>query len=187
MRRMPRRYRGRKRSLLSGVVVVLISLALIGVIAHFDPARGELSGRAFASDGDSLRIGDERLRLLDIDAPELDQTCRRDDLDWACGRAARDRLAQLADDGLECSTFGRDRYQRLLAVCRAGDMEVNAQMVREGLAVSSNGYGSQEREAREAGQGIWAGEFVHPRAWRDGVRQPSGSGPWQAIRDWLGL
>jgi endonuclease YncB( thermonuclease family) len=187
MRRMPRRYRGRKRSLLSGVVVVLISLALIAVIAHFDPARGELSGRAFASDGDSLRIGDERLRLLDIDAPELDQTCRREGLDWACGRAARDRLAQLADGNLQCSTFGRDQYQRLLAVCRADDVDINAQMVREGLAVSSNGYGREEREAREAGQGIWAGEFVHPRAWRDGARQPVNGEPWQIIRDWLGL
>ena len=54
-----------------------------------------LSGTARAVDGDTLDLSGERVRLIGIDAPELDQSCQRDGQGWACGDWARiTRLAR---------------------------------------------------------------------------------------------
>ena len=64
-----------------------------------------IAGAARIVDGDTLAIGDVKIRLEGIDAPETDQVC----LDahaakWACGVVARDRLIAHIDGWLiECS------------------------------------------------------------------------------------
>lgn len=127
--------------------------------------------RYSAVDGDSLRAGREDVRLLGIDAPELFQTCRDGrGREWACGRAARDRLAALVAGGrVRCTSEGQDRYGRTLARCSAGPVgDIGETMIREGLAVDfmSGGYGGAEAEARAARRGIWAGSFERPQEWR---------------------
>jgi endonuclease YncB( thermonuclease family) len=125
-----------------------------------------------AIDGDSLRTADGDIRLLGIDAPELSQRCRIDGKEWACGRAAHERLKQLVARGdVRCEANGRDRYGRTLAHCLAGGRDIGETMVREGLALDfmQGGYARQEREARAARRGIWAGEFDLPQEHR---RQP---------------
>jgi endonuclease YncB( thermonuclease family) len=37
------------------------------------------------TDGDTIRIGDRRIRLYGIDAPEIKQICLKDNLEWKCG------------------------------------------------------------------------------------------------------
>lgn len=79
-------------------------------------------------DGDTVWIAREKIRLLDIDAPEMNGSCPAES---ALARQARDRLVvllQQADVTIERE--GRDRYGRTLA--RLGD--VGEQLVREGLA-----------------------------------------------------
>ncbi len=129
-------------------------------------------GAAGVSDGDSLRFGDERVRLIGIDAPELAQTCTDSaGQSWACGRVARQRLVQLVAGGnLECRYSKRDRYDRALAVCRVDEKDIGAILVSEGLAVSYNDYPSEEAIARRQKLGMWAGEFITPRNWRRGQR-----------------
>ncbi len=39
-------------------------------------------------------------------------------------------------------------------------------MVRAGWAISYGDYRSEERKARRAKAGLWAGEFVEPADWR---------------------
>ena len=47
----------------------------------------ELAGEAKVTDGDTIRIGDTRIRLWGIDAPERRQTCQgRDGCVYDCGR-----------------------------------------------------------------------------------------------------
>ena len=60
-------------------------------------------------DGDSLRCGTERVRLLRIDAVERGEPGYD---------AARDHLATLIDGSkVYCVTRARDRYHRLLGEC----------------------------------------------------------------------
>lgn len=166
-----------------GAVLVVVLLGCAAVIAAWlDPAPPPIAGNARASDGDSFRLGDQRVRLLGIDAPEYAQTC--DDArgrPWSCGRSARDRMAQLLGAGkVDCRPEDHDQYGRLLAVCTVGGRDIAQVMVAEGLAISSGRYWSDEQAARRDSKGIWAGGFETPRSWRDDHPRPS------SFLGWLG-
>jgi endonuclease YncB( thermonuclease family) len=129
-------------------------------------ARGHatLTGRAEAVDGDTLMVGGIRVRLEGIDAPEAEQTCTSAfGAHWPCGLEARRALARLVEGVLvECEERGQDKYKRLLGVCRAGSVELNAELVRRGLAWAfvrySQSYVAAEAAARAARVGIWSGK-----------------------------
>jgi len=58
--------------------------------ARSAPPAGPLVGGARVIDGDTIAIGETRIRLEGIDAPETAQRCGRRWLGtWACGVAAR--------------------------------------------------------------------------------------------------
>jgi endonuclease YncB( thermonuclease family) len=69
-----------------------------------------------------------------------------------------------------CEIRDTDRYERLVAVCKAGDVDLNREMIRQGWAVRFGtlglGYASAETEARSARRGIWRGDFERPQDWR---------------------
>ena len=127
------------------------------------------------TDGDTLRIGSERIRLHGIDAPESKQSCRAGGKTWACGEAATRALRErIAGRPVACEERDRDRYGRIVAVCRVAGADVNAWMVEQGWAVAyrkySMDYVSQEVAAKAARRGLWRGEFVQPSRWRRGER-----------------
>jgi endonuclease YncB( thermonuclease family) len=166
MRRNPRR-RGGVRRVVDLVLAVAILALLALVTARYQGWQDRtLTGVPRIADGDSLELGGTRIRLSGIDGPELGQTCTRDGSAYACGQMARDMLARLAARRIVCEGWERDRYGRLLARCRAGSIDVNAAMVSEGWAVAYGGYRDEERAAREAGRGLWAGSFERPQARR---------------------
>ncbi|MBX5199648.1 thermonuclease family protein [Rhizobium sp. NZLR10] len=172
-------------------VTAFALLALVALIAAKlnDAAKIEHAGAFHAADGDSLTLGDERLRLEGIDAPELNQSCIRAGESWACGRAARVALQGLVlASGTLCQGSRRDRYDRLLVICRSGaGGDINAAMVRRGMAISYGGYAREETEAKAAKAGLWAGTFERPRDVRDHARQSSGfDGPLRFIRRIVG-
>ena len=43
-------------------------------------------------DGDTIRINDEKIRFLGIDAPELNQNCIKNDEKISCGILAKEAL-----------------------------------------------------------------------------------------------
>ena len=137
-----------------------------------------LTGRAEAVDGDTLAVGGVRVRLEGIDAPEARQTCT--DLSgraWNCGAEAQRLLERLVANVIViCEERGLDKYKRLLGVCRAAGIDINAELVRRGLAWAftrySQTYVAIEAEARRARVGIWSG--TAKPAWE--VRAES----WQA-------
>ena len=135
--------------------------------------RVTISGPARVVDGDTMDVRGTRIRLFGIDAPERDQMCRDRKRSWACGqratRALRDRIGNRT---VRCDE--RDREDRIVAVCRAGAVELNQWMVREGWALAyrhfTRSYVDEENRARAARRGIWRGEFVPPWDWRRGKR-----------------
>src|SRR5207302_4566860 len=85
-------------------------------------------------DGDTITVQladrKEKVRLIGIDAPEIDQA------PW--GIQARDALRGLLDGKtvrLETDITVRDQYRRLLAYVYVGEMLVNLELVRQGQAV----------------------------------------------------
>ena len=64
--------------------LAFLSLVLVAAIA----AAAGISGVASVTDGDTLRIGSERIRLHAIDAPESAQSCHAGGKTWPCGEAA---------------------------------------------------------------------------------------------------
>src|SRR5439155_21678552 len=72
----------------------------------------DLSGSVRVVDGDTLAIGDTRIRLWGIDAPEIKQTCQgRDGQTYECGRDNADVMRELTlDRTVERDTRDRDRY-----------------------------------------------------------------------------
>ena len=136
--------------------------------------RGDrVEGRASVVDGDTLEIHGARIRLHGIDAPESRQSCTRAEGEWRCGtEAARALDALVADRPVSCEVRDVDRYRRLVATCRQGATDLNAAMVRAGMAMAyrrySRDYVAAEDAARAEGKGIWAGPFTPPWDWRRG-------------------
>lgn len=123
-----------------------------------------ISGYARIVDGDTLEIDKVRIRLEGIDAPEAGQTCsnasrRR----WECGIAATRELADMtAGREVHCTGTEYDSYGRLIAICYVGSLELNAEMVRRGLAWAFVRYSRRlahvEADARKMRVGIWQGD-----------------------------
>lgn len=152
-----------------GLTVIILGL-LILLAARLD--RGEdrrAEGMAFVNDGDSIRLGGERIRMRGIDAPEYAQTCRRNGADYACGTLARLSLVRLIAGGpVSCTGWRHDRYGRLLGDCTAANgNNLNRAQVEAGWAVAYGDFEQEEARARSGKAGIWAGTFDRPRDWRD--------------------
>lgn len=137
------------------------------------PSGDSVTGRSHVVDGDTLAIGDVRIRLDGIDAPELGQTCQRAFVgSWACGTAAKTQLETLiAGRDVTCEDKGRDVYGRMLGHCLAGDVDLNDRMVRAGYAWAflkySRTYVAAEAEARAQRVGVWQGDAEPPWTFRE--------------------
>ena len=149
-------------------------LALLAIIVAL-PVQAQMSGVPSVTDGDTLKIGAQRIRLHGIDAPESKQTCRAGGKTWRCGAASTHALRKhLGGRPISCEERDRDRYGRIVAVCRLAGADVNAWMVSQGWAVAyrkySSNYVEEEAVAKAARRGVWRGEFVPPSRWRRGER-----------------
>jgi len=89
------------------------------------------------TDGDTVRCGDERIRLLGIDAPELPGHCRRG---RTCApgdpHASTASLRAALERGpLTILRTGTDRYGRTLATMRAESEDLSCWQLRSGMAI----------------------------------------------------
>lgn len=153
-------------------------LALALGLAPGSALAQRVSGPAVAVDGDTLDMTGVRVRLFGIDAVERGQTCARGGEAWGCGEEARALLAELvAGETVACEPRDTDAYGRMVAVCRAGRLDLSAVMAEAGLAVAmerySDAYLAAAARARAQRAGIWAGEFVAPEDWRAANRGDS--------------
>lgn len=83
-------------------------------------------------DGDTFWVAGEKIRIANIDAPEIRGYCAEE---RTLADRATQRLSELLSSApLSITRQGEDRYGRTLALVRAGDTEAGAALVREGLA-----------------------------------------------------
>ncbi len=103
---------------------------------------------AYVNDGDTLRTTEgQRVRLVQIDAPELRGDC--------FGKAALVALRRLAPEGTQITLVrdpvldAVDRYGRVLRYVVVAGTNVNLALVREGAAAPYFFRGARGRYARE--------------------------------------
>lgn len=158
------------RSWLSAMVLAgALTMMLLG------PSWADVVGEARVIDGDTIEVAGERIRLHGIDAPEARQTCVIAGQRWRCGESATLALEhEVEGHSVTCRGKKRDRYGRIIAVCYAGENDLNALMVRDGWALAyrryAKDYVTEETEAQNAFRGMWRGQFVPPWKWRRNIR-----------------
>jgi len=171
-----------------GLAAALVALSILASTVGTEaagPSRGSsarskqaaatrvITGRATVVDGDGVEIGGTKIRLFGIDAPEVDQYCYRDDRTrWRCGHYASVELDRLISGReIACTVRELDRYDRSVAVCRAGDADIAEAQVRNGWAVAyrkfTKDYVDEEESAHAAKRGLWSGGFDMPWVWRE--------------------
>ena len=145
------------------------------VLAVSSSAWADFTGNVVGvADGDSITVlrGREqvKVRLVDIDAPEKAEPF---------GNRSKQALDALVH-GKEVLVVerGKDRYQRVLGRVYRGDLDVNAEMVRQGMAWVFRQYSKDatllkiEAEASEQRRGLWHDpDPMAPWEWRKDQRR----------------
>jgi endonuclease YncB( thermonuclease family) len=132
----------------------------------------EISGFVVVTDGDTIKISNNKIRLHGIDAPEKKQTCNKNSKEYNCGVAATEALIKkIGNNIVKCLTQKKkDRYNRFVGVCFVEQEDLNKWMVRNGYAIAyrrySKNYISDEEFAKINKLGIWSGTFLKPEKWR---------------------
>jgi endonuclease YncB( thermonuclease family) len=156
--------------------VIFLAVLLLVIVTR--GASAEIVGRASVIDGDTIDIRGERIRLFGIDTPESTQLCSMQGKPYRCGQQAALALAdKLGQKTVHCSEKDVDRYGRTVAVCFVAGEDINRWLTSEGWALAyrkySLDYVDAEDAAREAGRGLWRGDFEPPWEWRK--QHPRGS------------
>ena len=123
---------------------MFVGLAATGLSGDRGAATGEGGGAVLSGaglgvrviDGDTFDLGGERIRIADIDTPEVEGRCAHES---ALAARATDRLEALLGDGgfaLHPLANGRDedRYGRKLRIVTRDGRSIGDTLVAEGLA-----------------------------------------------------
>ena len=106
--------------------------------------------RCRATDGDTIRCGSERIRLLGIDAPELPGHCRRG---RACApgdpfASSRSIAAMLTSASPSIRRVGTDRYGRTLATVSVNGTDLSCWQLARGQAIYRPDWDNDRMVAR---------------------------------------
>ncbi|QPH52882.1 thermonuclease family protein [Pontivivens ytuae] len=150
---------------------MLTRLILLALLTVSPAAADTFTGPATVIDGDTIRMGEHRIRLSGFDAPERDQHCGT----TACGAVAAEELRKhVADQPITCVPDGTRHGNRIIATCHTPDGQTLGDwMVSEGYAVDdaryAPNYAPQTAAARAADKGLWPHGLASGRAWRIGA------------------
>ena len=130
-----------------------------------------ITGKAYVTDGDGIRVARREVRIVGIDAPEWDQRARHSNGQWINhGRIVKSALIQeIGGKEVRVLVEGSDKFGRLIGTVVCEGQDVGEWLVREGHAIAAYDarYKRVQQEARIAKRGMWA--HLHnfdPRAHR---------------------
>lgn len=107
--------------------------AIVLVISTMVEAADRISGFARVLDGDTLDIGETRVRLEGIGAPESGQWCGN----RACGAEATEYLRSLvAGREVRCDVVAIGDYGRAISQCWAGEANLGRAMIKAGFVMA---------------------------------------------------
>ena len=130
-----------------------------------------IEGKVKIIEGDTIHIGNNKIRLYGIDAPEINQTCTIEKIIWECGFESSLALESIiSEKEVQCEIVDIDRYKRFVAKCFVKNINLNQYMVQNGWAVAyryySDDFIKNEEIAKKNKAGIWQGEFLEPYLFR---------------------
>ena len=130
-----------------------------------------ITGKAYVTDGDGIRVSRQEVRIAGLDAPEWDQKAKHRDGYWfSHGKRVKSALIQeIGGKNVSVSVEGTDKFGRLLGSVTYEGRDIGEWLVREGHAIAAynDRYIHVEREAHEAKRGMWAhAHNFDPRAHR---------------------
>ena len=122
-------------------------------------------------DGDTIHVGKLKYRFLGIDAPEMDQVCKKNQQDIMCGVIAKNALIEKINNSpVTCKIEEVDRYKRLVAECFVKEESLSRYLVRNGYAVAYRRYSikfvEDEEYAKQNQLGLWSMTFDYPWDYR---------------------
>lgn len=143
-------------------VWLLFTLCAISISSHAQPVLQKVL------DGDTVIIRDQtrtyRLRLLDIDAPESQQTY---------GKQAKRSLMNLCNGAISVQTTGIDPYGRTLGHLSCNNTDASKYQIAQGMAWFNSRYShraelaSLQQHAQQQALGLWQqANPVPPWVWR---------------------
>ena len=144
--------------------LIKFSLSILFGLLIFSSAN---SDQLIVTDGDTIRIGDERIRFSGIDAPEIKQICIYQEIEFKCGEYSKNLLIEkISNQQVNCIREGKDQYGRTLAECFVVKESLSSYLVREGYAFAYRKYSNKfildEEYAQSKGNGMWSMDFMFP-------------------------
>ncbi|WP_353471812.1 thermonuclease family protein [Salipiger sp. H15] len=136
-----------------------------------------ISGTLRVIDGDTFDVGDVRVRLFGVDAPEKDQTCRdKARANWPCGAwVTQEVRSRYEGKRARCERVDTDRYGRAVARCSVGGQDIGRALVTDGLAFAyrdySMDYDLDEKGAVVRGVGLHGAQVQRPAEYRAETRR----------------
>ena len=132
----------------------------------------DFSGPIVVIDGDTIDVGDVRVRIHGIDAPEQDQKCLSEQgVQWACGTWVSDQIrARFQGQTAQCTHVEIDKYGRVVATCLVNGDDLGQVLVSDGLAFAyrkySMAYDLDEKGAAVNDRGLHASRIQNPSQFR---------------------
>lgn len=153
------------------VLLLTLALAVPARLAWVATAPPTGTGRVLrVIDGDTIVANlegrDEKVRYIGMNTPEVHHPRKGEQPGGREAAAVNRRLVEGQTVRLEFDVQPRDRYGRLLAYVYVGTLMVNAELVRLGYAQVATYppnvryqdlFLRLQRDAREAGRGLWKG------------------------------
>ena len=136
----------------------------------------KIEGLAIITDGDTIKISNQKIRLFGIDAPEMKQKCKKPfiSISFLTLNKAKELLItnklkkKIFNKEISCVVTNKDRYGRFIGECFYKNMNINSWMVQNGYALAylkySKKFQNQELIAKKNKLGIW--QFEKPWDWR---------------------
>ena len=150
--------------------LILVTIILLNL--NLKLIASEIYGTSIITDGDTIKILNNKIRLHGIDAPEKKQKCTKNEKEYNCGVVASEALIKkINKNAVKCFVQKKkDRYNRFIGVCFVGKKNLNKWMVRSGHAIAykrySKDYILDEEFAKINKLGLWSGIFLKPEKWR---------------------
>jgi endonuclease YncB( thermonuclease family) len=149
-------------------VFLTICVLMIIFFFNYSPVKSQ---KLLVVDGDTIHLNGDKIRFSGIDAPELKQTCIKENNIEPCGLTAKEILIKkIANNKVQCTNKGKDRYKRILAECFVKNESLSKYLVRSGYSFAYRKYSKKfiqdENYAKINKIGMWGMQFDYPWDYR---------------------
>ena len=144
---------------------------ILSLITLFFLSQNLFANTVKVIDGDTIKIGNEKIRFGGIDAPELKQICFKNEEKISCGILAKNVLKKkIGKETPKCISEGKDVYKRTIAECFINGESLSKFLVGNGYAFAYRKYSRKfikdERFAKKNKLGLWSMNFIFPWEFR---------------------